>query len=43
MLGAGIPPKLRSYTPALIAYAEAGDADKAFQGERGGCWLALGC
>lgn len=29
---AGIPPKLRSYTPALIAYAERGACDKAFEG-----------
>lgn len=33
MVAAGIPPKLRSYAPALIAYAERGEADKAFEGE----------
>ena len=32
MVAAGIAPKLRSYTPALIAYAERGEADKAFEG-----------
>jgi hypothetical protein len=33
MLAADIAPKLRSFTPALIAYAQAGQADKAFEGE----------
>jgi hypothetical protein len=32
MLAAGITPKLRSFTPALVAYAEAGNCDKAFEG-----------
>lgn len=36
MLAAGLAPKLRSFTPALVAYAEAGAADKAFEGERVG-------
>ncbi|KAL4853023.1 Proteinaceous RNase P 2 [Chlorella vulgaris] len=31
MLAAGITPKLRSFTPALVAYAEAGNCDKAFE------------
>lgn len=30
----GLDPKLRSFTPALIAYAEQGNADKAFEGAR---------
>ena len=33
MLAAGIPPKLRSFTPALGAYAEQGNCDKAFEGQ----------
>jgi hypothetical protein len=33
MLAAGIPPKLRSFTPALVAYAEQGNCDKAFEGQ----------
>ena len=32
MLAAGIAPKLRSFTPALVAYAEQGNCDKAFEG-----------
>lgn len=33
MVAAGIPAKLRSYAPALIAYGERGEVDKAFEGE----------
>lgn len=32
MVAQGIDPKLRSFTPALIAYAEQGSSDKAFEG-----------
>lgn len=31
MVAQGMDPKLRSFTPALIAYAEQGNADKAFE------------
>ncbi|EFN56261.1 hypothetical protein CHLNCDRAFT_145111 [Chlorella variabilis] len=31
MVAAGVAPKLRSFTPALIAYAEAGECAKAFE------------
>jgi hypothetical protein len=33
MLAAGVAPKLRSFTPALAAYAEQGNCDKAFEGQ----------
>lgn len=34
-LRAGVPARLRTFVPALLAYAVAGDVDKAFQV----CWL----